>query len=139
MATFTATTGTDTFTGTGTNNDTFLVTATSQVVAADTFNGAGGTDTIQIGAVGAGVSVNLSSAATNGTQGFLSIEGLSFANTSGTSTVTLSSAQFGSTLISNTLTVTGTSSTQNVWVNVASGATFTAASWTFPTWTSGTD
>ena len=48
-------------------------------------------DTIQIGAAGAGVTVNLSGAATNGTLGFLGFEALSFANTSTTSTATFSS------------------------------------------------
>ncbi|MCW5736103.1 MAG: hypothetical protein KIS73_18380, partial [Enhydrobacter sp.] len=139
MATFTATTATNTFTGTGSDSDTFVVTNTNQIQVADTFNGAAGTDTIQIGSGGAGVTVSLTAAATNGVQGFLNTEGLSFVNTSGTSNVTLGSAQFGLGRISDSLAVTGTSQNQTITVNVANNATFSAENWTFSTWGTGTD
>src|SRR3990172_9655055 len=136
MANFNATTGTDNPTLTN-NADTVTVTNTDQIQATDFFDGLNGTDAIVIGTAGAGVNVDLSAAGTDATHGFHNFERLTFTNTSGTSTATLSAAQFGTGLISNSLAVVGTSSTQAIIVNNATS--FTAASWTFSTWTSGTD
>jgi hypothetical protein len=80
QASFTATTGTDNPV-LSTGDDTVTVEATNQIQAADTFSGGAGTDTIAIGVVGAGVSVGLSAAATNGTAGFLSFEAIQFLST----------------------------------------------------------
>ena len=138
LTTFTATTGTDnpslSFLA-----DTVIVTNTNQIQAADTFSAGNGTDIIQIGTAGVGVSVDLSGAANNGTQGFLSFEAINFTNTSGTSVATFNGAQFGTGKISNSAAITGTGSTQGIVVNVSAAGTFTAAGWTFSTWTSGTD
>jgi len=73
MTTITATNGTDTPV-LSSGGDIVIVTNTNQIQAADTFNGLGGTDIIQIGTAGAGITVDLSAAATNGVQGFLSFE-----------------------------------------------------------------
>jgi Ca2+-binding RTX toxin-like protein len=138
LATFTATTGTDNPV-LSTDNDTVTVTATNQIQTADTFSGGAGTDTIAIGAVGAGVSVDLSAAATNGSAGFLSFEAIQFLNTSGTSTATLAAGQFGSGKIELTSSFIGTASTQGVVINLAAAGSFDASGFTFSTWTSGTD
>ena len=136
MANNNATIGMDTISQTS-GDDTLTVTATNQIQAADLFDGAGGNNSIVIGAAGAGVSVDLSAAGTDGTHGFHNYEGLTFANTSGTSTATLNAAQFGTGLISNSLAVTGTASNQAVVINSATN--FSAAGWTFFGWTAGTD
>jgi VCBS repeat-containing protein len=138
MATFTATTGTDNPT-LSTGADTVTVEATNQIQTADTFSGGAGTDTIAIGAVGAGVSVDLSAAASNGSAGFLSFEAIQFLNTSGTSTATFAAEQFGSGKIELTSSFIGTASSQGVAINLAAAGSFDASGFTFSTWTSGTD
>ena len=137
LATFTATTGTDNPVLTGT--DTVTVTNTTQIQAADTFSGGAGTDTIAIGVVDAGVSVDLSAAATNGSAGFLSFEAIQFLNTSGTSTATFAAGQFGSGKIELTSSFIGTASSQGVAINLASAGSFDASTFSFTTWSSGTD
>ena len=138
LAASTATTGTDNpVLSAGT--DTVTVTDTNQIQAADTFSGGTGTDTIAIGVVGAGVSVDLRAAATNGTAGFLSFEAIQFLNTSGTSTATFAAEQFGSGKIELTSSFTGTASSQGVVINLAAAGSFDASGFTFSTWTSGTD
>jgi hypothetical protein len=52
------------------------------VGCADRDDGGGGTDTLQIGTVGAGITVDLSAAATDGANGFLNIEALTLVNSS---------------------------------------------------------
>jgi hypothetical protein len=136
--TVTATTNVDGF-SLGNDDDTVVVTSTLQIQATDKFDGGSDTDTIQIGTSGAGVSVDLSGVTTDATHGFLNMEALRFVNTSGTSTVTLSSAQFGSGKISNSLDVVGNGQNQAIVVNVVSGATFSASNWDFNNFTSGTD
>ena len=138
QATFTATTGNDNPT-LSTGADTVTVTNTTQINAADIFNGGAGTDTIEIGVVGAGVSVNLSAAASNGSAGFLSFETIQFLNTSGTSTATFAAGQFGSGKIELTSSFIGTASSQGVAINLAAAGSFDASGFTFSTWTSGTD
>jgi hypothetical protein len=138
QATFTATTGTDNPV-LNTGNDTVTVEATNQIQAADTFSGGAGTDTIAIGAVGAGVSVDLSAAASNGSAGFLSFEAIQFLNTSGTSTATFAAGQFGSGKIELTSSFIGTASSQGVAINLAAAGSFDASGFTFSTWSSGTD
>jgi Ca2+-binding RTX toxin-like protein len=139
FATFTATAGTDTFVGT-TASDTYVVT-TGTVSALDTFDAGGspGVDVIQIGTAGAGTSVDLSAAATDGVLGFVGFEAITFVNTSGTSTATFNAAQFGTGRISTTLAVTGTASAQGLVINTSPGASVDLSGWTFATWTSGTD
>lgn len=143
MATFTATTGTDNPT-LSTGADIVNVQATTQIQAADTFQGSDGVDAINVGNGSTGtVSVNLSNAGNDGTSGFLNFEALTFANTgnpNSTVTATFSSAQFGTGKISNSLAVTGTSgnnAVQAIVVNVVSGTSFTAAGWTFSNWSTG--
>ncbi|MBU8874085.1 DUF4347 domain-containing protein [Reyranella sp. MMS21-HV4-11] len=139
LASFTATAGTDTFNGT-TASDTFIV-ATGTVSATDTFSAGGdpGIDVIQIGTAGAGTSVDLSAAATDGVAGFLDFEAITFVNTSGTSTATFNAAQFGAGKISTTAAITGTAFTQALVVNTSAGTSVDLSGWTFATWTSGTD
>ena len=131
-----ATAGNDIITQT-TGDDTLTVTATAQVGANDFFDGDAGTDTIVLGVAGAGTSIDLSIAGTDATHGFHNYEGITFANTSGTGTATFNAAQFGSGLISNSATITGNTGTQAIVINNASN--FSAAGWTFVSWTSGTD
>ncbi|CAN5700012.1 hypothetical protein BH10PSE6_BH10PSE6_06360 [soil metagenome] len=136
LATFTATTGTDTFIGDG-DDDTFVVSATNQIQAADIFDGGGGTDTLQIAATGF---TSVEAAATNGVQGFVSIEALTFTDGSAPSIATFHPAQFGSGLISDNLTVTGVNgSVQSVRIFFTSAAAFSAAGWTFEDWESDLD
>ncbi|NJM29613.1 MAG: DUF4347 domain-containing protein [Rhizobiales bacterium] len=116
--------------------DTLSVSSTAAIQAADFFDGGDGSDAIVIAAA-AGASIDLSGAGTSPTTGFHNYESLSFNNSSGTSAVTLDADQFGAGLIAANLAVSGTSATQSVIVNNA--ANFSAASWTFSTWTSGTD
>src|SRR5262249_39759588 len=123
----------------GTGNDTIIVTATAQVTSADTFDGGSGTDTIQIGTSGAGTSIDLSGAASDGVKGFLNIEGIAFANTSGTSTATFSSAQFGAGKLSKALSVTGSAATNALVVNMTTAGSFDLSGWSFANWTSGSD
>ena len=139
LASFTATAGTDTFSGT-TASDTFIV-ATGTVSATDTFSAGGdpGIDVIQIGTAGAGTSVDLSAAATDGVAGFLDFEAITFVNISGTSTATFNAAQFGAGKISTTVAITGTAFTQALVVNTGAGTSVDLSGWTFATWTSGTD
>jgi|GEM_PF-691010 len=139
LASFTATAGTDMFSGT-TASDTFIV-ATGTVSATDTFSAGGdpGVDIIQIGTAGAGTSVDLSAAATDGVAGFLDFEAITFVNTSGTSTATFNAAQFGAGRISTTAAITGTAFTQAIVVNTSAGTSVDLSGWTFATWTSGTD
>src|SRR5262245_44361678 len=137
MANLSATTGTDNNTQTA-GTDTVTVSNTNQIQSGDFFDGAGGADAIVISG-STGVSVNLSGAGTGASTGFHNYEGLTFNNTSGTSMATLSSAQFGSTLISNSLTVTGAAGTQAVVVNIPAAGSFDASGWTFTSWTAGTD
>ena len=139
LATFTATAGTDTFTGTSAS-DTYVVAA-GTVSALDTFNAGGspGVDVIQIGTAGAGTSVDLSAAATDGVLGFVDFEAITFVNTSGTSTATFNAAQFGTGRISTTVAITGTASAQGLVISTNPGASVDLSGWTFATWTSGTD
>jgi hypothetical protein len=104
LTTFTTTTGTDN-PALSTGNDTVIVTASNQVDATDTLNGLAGTDVIQIGTAAAGTSIDLSAAASDGVKGFVSFEGITFVNTSGTSTATFDAAQFGTGKIANTVAI----------------------------------
>lgn len=139
MVTFTASTSTDNPTLSA-GADIVNVTNSNQIQAADTFQGGDGIDTIIVGSKNTTISIDLSTASSNGTAGFLSFEALGFANTgSGTSTqtATFSSAQFGTGKISNALAVSGTTgnnANQAVVVNVVSGTSFSAAGWTFTNW-----
>jgi Ca2+-binding RTX toxin-like protein len=130
LATFTMTTGTDNPALT-TGADQVTVSATGQIQAADTINAQGGTDTIIVGAT-----ISFTSAATNGTAGFLSFEEIRF---SGVSTATFNAAQFGTGKISTTSQFTGAAGIQGVTINLAAGATFDASGFTFASWTAGTD
>ncbi|WP_287328570.1 DUF4347 domain-containing protein [Mesorhizobium sp.] len=139
LATYNATTGQDNFTG-DSANDTVVVSDTNQIQSSDTFNAGAGTDAIQIGATAISpVSVDLSAAGTDG-RGFLGFEALTFLNLAGTSSATFSSTQFGSGLISATLSVNGVGvGTQRVVVNMSQAGTFAVSGWTFNSWTLGTD
>jgi len=138
LATFTATTGTDN-PALSTDNDTVTVTDTTQIQAADTFSGGAGTDTIAIGVVGAGVSVDLSAAASDGSAGFLSFEAIQFLNTSGTSTATFAAEQFGSGKIELTSSFTGTDSTQGVVINLAAAGSIDASLFIINSWSNAAD
>src|SRR5262249_54091539 len=65
--------------------------------------------------------------------------GIAFANTSGTSTATFNSAQFGAGKISTSAAITGTGATNALAVNMASGGSLNLSAWTFTNWTSGAD
>ncbi|RUV54109.1 DUF4347 domain-containing protein, partial [Mesorhizobium sp. M5C.F.Ca.IN.020.29.1.1] len=140
LATYNATTGQDNFTG-DSANDTVVVSDTNQIQSSDTFDAGAGTDAIQIGATAISpVSVDLSAAGTDDGRGFLGFEALTFLNLAGTSSATFSSAQFGSGLISATLSVNGVvAGTQRVVVNMSQAGTFAVSGWTFNSWTLGTD
>ena len=116
--------------------DTLTVTATTQIQATDLFDGAAGTDAILISG-SAGVTVDISAAGITTGVGLRNLEALNFDNSSGTSTLTVSAAQFGSGLIATALAVTGAAGTQLITVNNATN--FSLSAWTFTTWTSGTD
>jgi len=143
------TSGTDTISITGSTGDEilvgssqidrFVVSDTSQVSAADRYSGGAGNDVIQVGVAGAGTSIDLSAAASDGVNGFLSVEGITFVNTSGTSTATLAAAQFGTGKIATATAITGTAADQAIAINVAAGGSIDLSTWTFATWTSGTD
>jgi Ca2+-binding RTX toxin-like protein len=130
-----ATTSKDTITQT-TGSDTLTVTSSGQIVSTDKFDGAAGTDTIVISGT-SGVTVNLSTAGVTSTTGFKNYEALSINNTSGTSTVTLNANQIVAGGISTSLNLIGAAGTQSVIINNASN--FTAAAFTFTSWTNGTD
>ena len=144
------TSGTDIITVTGSTGDEtivgsslidrFVVSDTNQVSAADRYNGAGGNDILQVGLAGAGTAIDLSVAASDGVNGFLSIEAISFVNTSGTSTATFDAAQFGTGKIAATAAITGVAtSAQALVVNMATAGALNMSGWTFATWTAGTD
>ncbi|MER9332305.1 DUF4347 domain-containing protein, partial [Mesorhizobium sp. M0488] len=135
LATNSATTGTDNISQTG-GGDTLLVSATNQIQAADYFNGANGSDIILISAL-AGGAIDLSAAGSDASHGFHNYESLAFNNTSGTTTAIFNSSQFSTSLLSTSLAVTGTAANQAITINNASF--FSAALWTFSSWTSGVD
>src|SRR5262249_1554890 len=134
----TGSTGSESIVG-GNENDTFIVASTAQVGSGDKYNGGGGTDTLQIGTAGAGTSIDLSGAASDGVNGFLNIEGIAFANTSGTSTATFNSDQFGAGKISTSATITGSAATNALVINMATGGTLDLSGWSFANWTVGSD
>eukprot|EP01036_Dinobryon_divergens_P043402 gene43402-57770_t len=123
----------------GAGNDTLIVSATTQVQSGDRYDGGADIDTLQIGTVGAGVTVSLTAAASDGIDGFVRIEAISFVNTSTTSTATFNASQFGAGKISSTSTITGTASTQTFAVTLPSAGSFDLSGFTFSSWTSGTD
>ena len=143
MVDFTATTGNDN-PPLSAGDDIVRVTTTGLIQAADTFQGGDGIDTIIIGTKNASVAIDLSLASSDGTAGFLNFEALAFGNTGNggqSAAVTLSSAQFGTGKISNTLAVSGTAGTnavQSITVNVVSGGSFSATGWTFTNWSTNT-
>jgi Ca2+-binding RTX toxin-like protein len=130
MATFTATTNQDSLNGGASNTaDTFDFTS-GTVQVNDAFNGGSGTDIIRI-ASNATVDFSVLSPT-----GLLSFETITF---NGTGSITFSSAQFGTGLISNSLSLNGASfSTQNLTVNMVTAGSFSAASWNTNNW-SGSD
>jgi VCBS repeat-containing protein len=142
--------------GTTAGDDTIIVTQSNQVdntladntvnppiaQAIDIINGGAGIDTVQIGAGGAGVNIDLGKVNAVGPAHFLSIEGLAFSNISGVSSARLIAEQFGPGLIANNLTVTGVlGTTQAIQIDFfnANGGVFDASAWQFVNWTSGTD
>ena len=62
--------------------------------------------------------VDLTAAAADGVNGFLNIEEIAFANTSGTSTVTVNADQFGTGKARTDSTVTGETGVQNFVINL---------------------
>ena len=123
----------------GAGADTLIVSSTTQVQVTDRYDGGADTDVLQIGVAGAGTSIDLSSAASDAVNGFINIEGITFVNTSGTSTATFNAAQFGAGKIATAAAVTGTASIQAIAVNLAADGSFDLSGWTFTSWTSGTD
>ncbi|MFO1157325.1 MAG: DUF4347 domain-containing protein [Reyranellaceae bacterium] len=136
--TITGSTGSETIVGSSAD-ETYVVSATNQVSAGDTYDGGGGTDTLQIGTAAAGTAIDLSAAATDGVKGFLNIEKIAFVNTSGTSTATFSSAQFGAGRILDTATITGNAQINALAFNVVAGGSLDLSKFTYAAWTSGTD
>ena len=135
MANNNAVNGADNITQTS-GTDTLTFTNTNQVDAQDFFDGGGNTDAIVISSA-TGLSFNFTTYGTDATHGFHNYEALTFNNTSGTSSGTFNAAQFGAGLISTSLAVTGAGGTQSIVINNVSN--FSAAAWTFATWTNGTD
>jgi Ca2+-binding RTX toxin-like protein len=137
LATFNATTGIDDLEG-GNSPDTFVVTDTNQVQAADRFEGGGGADTVEVGTA-SGVDVDLTAAAADGVKGFLNVEEIAFANTSGVSTVTINADQFGIGKAQNDATVTGAAGVQNFVINLTAPGAFDLTALRFDQWTAGID
>ena len=103
-------------------------------MGAGRYDGGDGTDTLQIGTTG-----DFCSAATDGADGFISIEGIKFVNGFGISTATFDAAQFGAGKISLTSTITGDAGTQGLVINLAPGESLDLSGLSFSAWTSGTD
>ena len=103
----------------------------------DRFDGGGGTDTVLVGTA-SGVDVDLTAAAADGVNGFLDIEEIAFANTSGTSTVTVNANQFGAGKATTDSTITGATGIQNFVINMTAPGSFDLSALT-STWTVGTD
>jgi Ca2+-binding RTX toxin-like protein len=132
MADDVATTNVDTLPQTG-GDDTLTVTNTDQIQVTDFFDGAGGTDTIVIGAGPAEVVVNLRLGGTDAGTGFHNYEGITFVNTTGGSIVFLNASQFGTGLISSALAVKGTA-TANQSIDIVDASNFSAEDWSFTDW-----
>jgi len=139
MANVTATTGIDNFTGTGgTNNtssstDVILFTSQTQLQPGDRLDGGAGTDTLRLGG-----SIDFTTAGTSGVNtGLRNLEIIRF---NGAFTATFRSDQFGAGLLSDTLTLRGTTGTQTIVINMVPAATtLNMIGWQFNTWTGGTD
>ncbi|MFI3154854.1 MAG: DUF4347 domain-containing protein [Methylococcaceae bacterium] len=111
----------------GANGSDIYLFDSSDVASGEIINdsGSSGTDTVKLNS-----SVDFSAAAQ-----IAGIEGLTF---TGSQTATFNANQFGSGLISNTLTVTGkSSSTQTIIINNAND--FSAEAWAFGTWSTTSD
>lgn len=129
MATRTATTGVDNLTGTG-GADNFVFGA-GTANAGDVFNAGGGTDVIQIVAA---ATVDFTSVGSNLT----SFNGLVFLG-AGTSTFSSTQLVGGAGNLPTNLAVTGAAGVNAIVANMPGTGTFSLASWTFTTWTAGTD
>ena len=116
----------------GAGDDTLVYTGTS-VAASTRYDGGGGTDTLQILATG-----DFSGAASNGVDGFINIEAITFVDTSGTTIATFGAAQFGAGKISATSTITG-DQTQGLVIDLAPGETLDLSGLVFLGWTPGAD
>ena len=132
-----ATLGVDNIVGTS-QDDIFVFAASAagtQVNAGDSFDGGSGNDTIQIGTIGAAglTPIDFSPAI------LANFERVTFTNTTGARTVTFTSNQFGAGKISNSATITGTSATNAVVVNMATNGSLDMSGWSFAGWTNGTD
>jgi Ca2+-binding RTX toxin-like protein len=121
--------GTDTLIG-GSNSDVFEYLAASDVVAGESVNGSSGNDTLRFTHSG-----NLDFRPVAVT----SIERIQFAGTGTPDSVDFSASQFG-TGISNTVEITSDISQQSIIdVNMTSAGTFSAAGWTFLSWSLAND
>ncbi|MCW5735268.1 MAG: DUF4347 domain-containing protein [Enhydrobacter sp.] len=138
LATVTATRETDNQTLT-TGNDTVIVNPLT-IQATDRFDGGLGIDAIQIGVAGS-MDVNLSAAASDGVNGFLSFEELRFVNEGGFTlqTATFAAAQFGEGKISTASTIVATGQRQGVTVKLSPNDSLDLSGLKFSGWTSGTD
>ena len=85
------------------------------------------------------VDVDLTAAAADGVNGFLNMEEIAFANTSGTSTVTVNADQFGTGKAKSDSTITGAAGIQNFVINMTAPGSFDLSALTFNTWTAGID
>lgn len=138
MASDNATVGTDNIQQ-STGPDTLVILNSATVSSDDTFNGGNGNDTIQLGDT-IGGTFDLSTASVAAGAGFLSYERIKFQVATAPQTVIFNSAQFGTGRISSSAVFIGNAATTNVVINMATGdTTFSAAAFTFNTWTSGTD
>ena len=129
LATFFATVFTDFYPGTGVD-DTFFVTATQQIQAADLFNGNGGFDTIHVFS-SFGESFDLTAAAADGVKGFLDIEEIRFDHGSGSgaqTTIRLNANQFGAGKIATDSTITGSIGVDHLIVDMSEPGSFDLAS-----------
>jgi Ca2+-binding RTX toxin-like protein len=128
LANFFATTGVDNFVGTALDSDTFIVSNTNQVQNTDTFDGGTGAGSDSLRISGA---VDVSAAATNGTQGFLNIENVTLGEFA---TATFNGAQVGLGKISETSAISGTAGPNTIVLNVDSGGSLDLSGWTFSNW-----
>ena len=142
MATVTATTAVNVYTGTGPQagttdtspfDDIITFSAQNRLQPNDDINGGDGIDTLRLSAT-----INFTTAGTSGTN--TGLRNLEIIHINGAFTGTFRSDQFGAGLISDNVTIQGTTGTQTLVINMAtSGGSLNMSGWSWNTWTSGTD
>jgi Ca2+-binding RTX toxin-like protein len=130
MADDVATTSTDNVTQTS-GDDTLTLSDPNQLELLDFFDGAGGKDTILVTFAGAFASIG--GLQTDASHGFHNYEALSFAQTSSLQ-ILIEATQFGSGLISTSLTIIGSAGSLSDSILISGASNFSAAAFTFANW-----